>query len=155
MKRVKTYLTILLWAALLVAACLVVIFESETAEPGCLAGMNEQTEFIITSIMEMLTLACIPLALKLFKFKRVHRELLADKYKGLKLWGTVRLGLLLLPMVVNTLLYYMYMNTAFGYMAIILVLCVPFVYPSMSRCQSETEEEKAEKGESENERMSN
>ena len=32
----------------------------------------------------------------------------------------------------------MYMNVAFGYMAIIGALCLCFVYPSKDRCQLET-----------------
>ena len=53
----------------------------------------------------------------------------------------LNLQLLLLPLLVNTLLYYMYANVAFGYMAIILVIVLPFVYPSMERCMSEVEAE--------------
>ena len=43
-------------------------------------------------------------------------------------------------MVVNTLLYYIYMNTTFGYMAIIMALCLPFVFPTKGRCLAEIEE---------------
>jgi hypothetical protein len=32
----------------------------------------------------------------------------------------------------------MSMNVAFGYMAIILLLVLPFVYPSKARCEEET-----------------
>jgi hypothetical protein len=91
--------------------------------------------------MEILTLASIPLALRLFKFRKIHAELLEYKAPALQKWGIVRLTLLLSPMLINTILYYMYMNTAFGYLAIILVLCLPFVYPTMSRCLAETESE--------------
>ena len=45
--------------------------------------------------------------------------------------------MLTVPMVVNTLLYYLFMNVAFGYLAIILALCIFFVFPSMSRCEAE------------------
>ena len=54
-------------------------------------------------------------------------------------WGTIRLLTLEVPMLVDTLLYYIYMNTTFGYLGIILALCLPFVYPSLSRCEDETE----------------
>ena len=50
--------------------------------------------------------------------------------------------LLLAPMVANTYLYYLYMNTTFGYMAIIGLLCTPFVFPTMSRCEAEVEDDK-------------
>ncbi len=56
-------------------------------------------------------------------------------------WGLLRLLILEVPMVVNTYLYYIYMNTTFGYLAIILLLCLPFVMPTESRCLAETSEE--------------
>ena len=37
--------------------------------------------------------------------------------------------------------FYIYMNPTFGYLAIILLLCLPFVFPSQSRCIAETTEE--------------
>ena len=52
----------------------------------------------------------------------------------------LRLLILLVPMLVNTLLYYAYGKTTFGYMAIILCLTLPFVYPGKERCESEVEE---------------
>jgi hypothetical protein len=52
-----------------------------------------------------------------------------------------RLIILEAPMVINTLLYYIYMNPTFGYLAIILLLCLPFVFPSYNRCVSDTTEE--------------
>ena len=48
---------------------------------------------------------------------------------------------LCLPMLINTFMYYQTMSPAFGYMAIILVLCLFFVYPSIGRCIEETSEE--------------
>ena len=56
-------------------------------------------------------------------------------------WGMLRLLILEAPMVIDTLLYYIYMNTTFGYLAIILLLCLPFVFPSLNRCLAETSEE--------------
>ena len=56
-------------------------------------------------------------------------------------WGMLRLLILEVPMVIDTLLYYIYMNTTFGYLAIILLLCLPFVFPSLNRCLAETSEE--------------
>ena len=52
-----------------------------------------------------------------------------------------RLLMLCVPMIVNTVLYYVFMNVAFGYMGIILFLCLFFVMPTMDRCLSEIKEE--------------
>jgi hypothetical protein len=48
-----------------------------------------------------------------------------------------RLLMLCVPMVLNTVLYYMFMNVAFGYMGIILFLCLFFIVPTRERCMSE------------------
>ena len=140
MKNVKNTLTVLLWTVLALALIVVVLFETDVLMFGYYAGSGEQAEFLLTTMMELLTLAVIPLALKLFKFPRVHADLVSRKAKALRKWGLLRLLMLLVPLLVNTLLYYAYANVAFGYMAIILVIVLPFVYPSMERCQSETEE---------------
>lgn len=140
MKKVKNTLTVLLWTVLALALTVVVLFETDVLMFGYYAGSGEQAEFLLTTMMELLTLAVIPLALKLFKFPRVRADLISRKAEALRKWGLLRLLMLLVPLLVNTLLYYAYANVAFGYMAIILVIVLPFVYPSMERCQSETEE---------------
>ena len=140
MKNVKNTLTVLLWTVLALALIVVVLFETDVLMFGYYAGSGEQAEFLLTTMMELLTLAVIPLALKLFKFPRVHADLVSRKAEALRKWGLLRLLMLLVPLLVNTLLYYAYANVAFGYMAIILVIVLPFVYPSLERCQSETEE---------------
>ena len=68
--------------------------------------------------------------------------MLAGAHQSEFLWTTLllRLLLLFLPLLADTLLYYIYMNPTFGYLGIILALCLPFVYPSEGRCISETEQ---------------
>ena len=117
---------------------IVCIYETEVVVPGLLAT-DKQSEFLLTFLMELMTLGCAFLALRLFKFEKIHQELISDKAVALRKWGAIRLVLLLFPLWADTLLYYLYMNTTFGYLGIILVLCLPFVYPSESRCEAETE----------------
>ena len=88
--------------------------------------------------MELLTIAVIPAALYLFKIRKVKEALKAEPVAAMKKYGVMRLLMLGLPLVANTDLYYMSMNVAFGYMAIILLLVLPFVYPSKARCEEET-----------------
>lgn len=97
--------------------------------------------FGILVVMELTTILVIPMALKLFSLKVIRRKLLAEKGDALLFWGTTRINMLCLPMLINTFMYYQTMSPAFGYMAIILVLCLFFVYPSIGRCIEETSEE--------------
>ena len=98
-------------------------------------------EFVLTALMEILSLGAAFLGLRLFKFQAIHRDLVSRKEPAMWKWGMTRLLILQVPMVINTLLYYIYMNTTFGYLGIILLLCLPFVFPSLSRCLAETTEE--------------
>ena len=121
-----------------ITVVLVVLFETDVLPSGLMAT-EKQTEFLLTTLMELLTLASVYMSLRLFKFEKVHQELVTLKADGLRRWGLIRLAILLLPMPFNTVLYYLFMNTTFGYMAIILAICLPFVYPSEARCEAETE----------------
>ena len=138
MKETKNQLMSVFVSGTVLPLMIVCIYETEVVVPGLLAT-DKQSEFLLTFLMELMTLGCAFLALRLFKFEKIHQELISDKAVALRKWGAIRLVLLLFPLWADTLLYYLYMNTTFGYLGIILVLCLPFVYPSESRCEAETE----------------
>ena len=138
MKETKNQLMSVFVSGTVLPLMIVCIYETEVVVPGLLAT-DKQSEFLLTFLMELMTLGCAFLAFRLFKFEKIHQELISDKAVALRKWGVIRLVLLLFPLWADTLLYYLYMNTTFGYLGIILVLCLPFVYPSESRCEAETE----------------
>ena len=86
---------------------------------------------------ELLTIATIPLALRLFRFEAVRAALEVRPAEALKKWGLLRLVLLESLLVANTLLYYLFVKAAFGYLAIILLLCLLLVVPTRKRCEGE------------------
>lgn len=139
MKPIQHILMIQFAAAIGVSLLLVILFETGILPIGSLSQWLN-AEFLCRCFMEVATLGGIWLALRLFKMAKVHTDLLRRKEQALRCWGTVRLAILGGLMVVNTLLYYIYMQTTYGYMAIILLLCMPFVYPSMGRCLADVEE---------------
>ena len=134
---------ILFITSIVLPLAMVVLFETGIIATGIMAG-ETQSEFLLTSTMELVTLAFAFLSLRLFKFAYIHADLVNRQEKALLKWGYLRLLLIQAPLVINTLLYYLYMNPTFGYLAIILALCLPFVYPSMDRCMAEVSEEQKE-----------
>ncbi len=72
-------------------------------------------EFLLTTLMELLTLVCAYLGLRLFK----------------KNWQ-LRMAIIVVPLLLNTLLYIIYRTTPFFYLGAILLLCIPFVWPRKS-----------------------
>ena len=78
--------------------------------------MNSETlQFILTTAMQLLTLACAYLGLRLFK----------QNWK-------LRMALIIVPLLANAVLYVIYRTTAFFYLGVILLLCIPFVWPRNS-----------------------
>ena len=138
MKKTKLQLQTFLYIVLGIIILIIGLYETDTLSSGVLSS-EKQAEFLLTTFMELLTLACVYLSLRMFKFEKVHKDLIERKADALRLWGGIRLALLLIPMLTNTILYYMFMNPTFGYMAIIQALCLPFVFPSEGRCLAETE----------------
>ncbi len=139
MKKISKQLTFVYVLLVAVALAIVAIYELGLLESGVLAD-SKQTEFVAMTVMELTSIGAAFLGLRLFKFHMIHDELVCLKESAMLKWGMLRLLILEVPMVVNTYLYYMYMNATFGYLAIILLLTLPFVMPTESRCIDETSE---------------
>ncbi len=139
MEKTRNILMMCFWWWLSVAIIIVVLYEGELLETGMLTE-DTSMEFVLTTLMELLSLAAVFVGLRMFKKKRIHDDLTTRKALALRFWGLIRLCIIGLPLSLNVLFYYLFMNTTFGYMAIIMALCLPFVYPTLNRCLTETEE---------------
>ena len=142
MKKTLRMLSAAFWGIIALNIIIALTFESNILPCGTLAGQEGgSAEFVAATIMELVTICLIPFSLRLFKFRRVAKELTSAD--ALRRMAMIRMSLLCIPMTVNTVLYYLFMNVAFGYMAIILFLCMLFIVPTKERCLSEihTEDE--------------
>lgn len=137
MKKVIRTLKYLFSLILLVTLLLVVVFESELLLPGFIL-VESKVDFVIKYIMELMTIMIIPLSLRLFKFKSVERKLATKKQHALLRWGVLRIIMLGIPMIINTILYYGFLAVEFGYLSIILLISMIFIYPSKDKCYYET-----------------
>ena len=140
MKSISKRLVVIYMSLAAIALAIILLYETDILEAGVMEE-QKQSEFILTALMELVSLGAAFLGLRLFKFKAVHQELVSLKEPAMWKWGVIRLLILEVPMVVDTLLYYIFMNTTFGYLAVMLLLCLPFVFPSVNRCLAETSEE--------------
>ena len=140
MKKVSKQLMAFYIAQIALALVVVVLFELDVLPVGVMAD-DKQSDFIFTALMEIVSLGAAFLGLRLFKFKAIHDDLVKRQETAMWKWGMARLIILEAPMVIDTLLYYIYMNTTYGYLAIIMLLTLPFVFPSENRCIAETSEE--------------
>lgn len=138
MNKIRKILLLEFWLPVVFCLVIIVLFENEILLPGSL-GDDKIKDYYAAIIMELITICLIPISLRLFKFKKVKKSLSEHKLQSYKLWAIIRLAMLVVPMMVNAVLYYLFMNVAFGYMGIIGLLCLIFVYPSKTRCNTEVQ----------------
>lgn len=142
MQHTKNILLSIMWVACVISLAIIILYEFDVLPVGLYAD-RVQMGFYAAVVMELLTICSVPLALRLFRFRKVRSSLMSLREKALLRWGSLRMLMLCVPMVINTLCYYLFMNVAFAYMAIILFICLFLVYPSLDRCYSEIPENPA------------
>ena len=135
MGKIHKILLSVWWGTFILALLIVVAGESDLLPNSD----NTEMDFLFTSFMILITIGMIPLALRLFKTEFLAKQFKAsDNIEGTFFkWAVIRLAMIEVPLIANTLLYYIYMNVSFGYMAIILLLSSVFIYPSKGRCEEE------------------
>ena len=152
MKKTRNILLVLFCAILALNTLIYILGEFVQADMAFLGDTSRQTRFIVSTLMILLTMCLLPLSLRLFKFKSIQDNLLKQRHKALLKWGTLRLATMGLLLTANTVLYYAFeFESAYGYLALVVLLCMPFVMPTMNRCKAEVEGEKVKelKGEKE------
>ena len=143
MKKTRNLLMTIFSGSLLLAAILYILGEFLHVDMGFFAEATRQQRFVCSTVMILLTISLLPLSLRLFKFKRISNDLQQRKAPALARWGTLRLSIMGALLVVNTFLYYAFeFEASYGYLAVVTLLCMPFVIPTMNRCKEEVEEVK-------------
>lgn len=129
-------------AFLLAAGALYVAGDFLQCDMSVFEDASKGVRFVVSTLMILITIALLPLSLRLFRFRPVRLDLLSRKEAALKRWGFLRICCLGTLLVVNTFLYYAFgFETTCGYLAVVVLLCMPFVVPTLSRCQAETSNE--------------
>lgn len=141
MKKTRQLLQALFWGLLTIAAAIYLLGEFVQMDFVVWPDADKQTRFVVSTLMILLTISFLPLALRLFKFKCIHTQLVQQRERALARWGTLRLLLMGLLLCANTMLYYAFgFETTYGYLAVVVLLCMPFVIPTKSRCEAEVAE---------------
>lgn len=137
MNKYRSWLTTELTVAVFIVLIVIGLYETNILLEGALCNGNKEQEFIVTTILQILTICNIPLALRLFKFEAVKKVISKKREKGHFHMASLRMSLLTVPMIANIVCYYIYMNVAFLYLTIILAISLVFIIPTKDRCDSE------------------
>jgi hypothetical protein len=100
---------------------------------------NKSFEFVYQTLMILFTLGFIFCALRLFKISGVRHRIKENPLASYTAWSMVRLSMLAVPLLLNMIGYWLFVNSSFVWLAVILALAFPFVYPGKTRFIQETE----------------
>ena len=78
MKQVGKILTINYFIILALTLAVIVCGENDWLINVGIMHSNKNSDFLMTSIMEIITICLIPIALRLFKFKKVRNDIVSD-----------------------------------------------------------------------------
>lgn len=127
---------VLLWA---LPALLVILTETGVFPQGGYVG-DAQMEYMLQSAGILLVISLIPFSLRMFHLnliKRVQELPLEEALTSYLRWSEIRLGLLLVPVLVNLSFYYLTLNTTGIFCAAMALLASFFCVPSKGRILDE------------------
>lgn len=137
MERVKNILLIIYINTFVMAALFIIVGEVDVFQVVGTLADDKNCEFVVTTVMELITICAIPLALRMMKFGPVRRIVRKESVDGYQKVAVIRLAILEFVVIVNILFYYFFMNVAFAYMSIIGAISLAFVTPTLQRCMAE------------------
>ena len=124
---------------ILTAGVLYVFGEFVQADLAMFSNANSGARMYLPTVMILLTLGAIPLSLWMFKKRRIHNDLVQNKAVALVKWGILRLMIQGNLLVINTFFYYAFgFEPSYGYLAVVVLLSMIFIFPTMNRCIAET-----------------
>ena len=127
---------VLVWVLPLV---LVALYETGVMTEGVYAG-DVRMDYILQTVGILLVVGLIPLSLRLFSLslvKHVKQLTLPEALKSYRRWSEVRIGMLLVPVLVNLSFYYLTMNTTGIMCAMMALIASLFCIPTRKRMLDE------------------
>ena len=140
MKRIQKILLVGYLVPLMMALSWVVINENDVFEILGTGHADANQEFILASLMEILTICTIPVALRLFKFRCIRNAVKNDNDTHLRMFlicSLVRLEMILLPMLANVVFFFLFINFGVGYMGIIIFIYSLVIINTKAGCEDE------------------
>ena len=133
-KSLQRRLMVAFWAVLAFVVLVGALLRVAECPSACPFLADGRVEYVADMLAVCLTVCLVPLALRLFRFERVRRQL---PYRYGR-WAWVRLLTLQLVLAIDAVGYGLFGQASYFYLALMTLLAMVFVYPSRRRCEAET-----------------
>lgn len=105
---------------------------------GGLFADDKQFEFVYQSFMILLTLGGIYVVLRFFKFEGIKKRIQEHQLTAYSRWSLIRMLVLEGIAILNIGGYFLFVNSSFVYLWLIIMLSFSFLYPTRERLINET-----------------
>lgn len=125
---------------------LVALYETGVMTEGAYAG-DVRMDYILQTVGILLAVGLIPLSLRLFSLslvKHVKQLTLPEALKSYRRWSEIRIGMLLVPVLVNLSFYYLTLNNTGILCAMMALIASLFCIPTRKRMLDELDLVKSE-----------
>lgn len=129
MKNTYNLLHICFWLPIVATVIIAFLGEAEIMDITATSDDAGVREYWTTTTMELITVVLLVIGAAIFKIGAVKRHIARRGYEAHALWTLIRIVLIGIPLVVNIVFYYIYVNVSFGYMAIICAIFMAFAKP--------------------------
>ena len=127
-------LMVTFWTVLVLILLVAILLRTTDCCATLQVFSNPVVEYVVDMMAVCLTIAVVPLALRLMYCQSVRRQM-PEKYAR---WAWTRLLLLQSVCAIDAVCYGLFGKASYFYLAIISLLAMAFVYPSRQRCEAET-----------------
>lgn len=104
---------------------------------GGLFADDKQFEFVYQSFMILLTLGGIYVVLRFFKFEGIKKRIQEHQLTAYSRWSLIRMLVLEGIAILNIGGYFLFVNSSFVYLWLIIILSFSFLYPTRERLINE------------------
>ena len=125
---------------------LVALYETGVMTEGMYAG-DVRMDYMLQTVGILLAVGLIPLSLRLFSLslvKHVKQLTLPKALKSYRRWSEIRIGMLLVPVLVNLSFYYLTLNNTGILCAMMALIASLFCIPTRKRMLDELDLVKSE-----------
>lgn len=130
---------LLCYGSVAISVILAILFETDVLPMGFLRPQTV-IEFVVTYVMEFIAITFVWLSLRLLKFKSLQQWIIAENSKQTtrySLFSMGRMALNCLPLLLNVVFYYLFVNTTFSGLIAIHLVALMFMLPNKKRMESE------------------
>lgn len=139
MNQINNKLRILFFVILCVNLLFIALVELILLDiAGGLFTEDKQLEFVYQTVMTLLTLGGIYIVLRLFKFEGIKKRIQEQNLIAYFRWTCIRMLILGWFAIFNIVGYFIFVNSSFVYLWLIIMLSLSFLFPTKERLVNET-----------------